>query len=572
MRNTVGIPICGVLIGFASACHPGTTMAQSARGAAAVPNPSFNLATVPENLVTAILSVDTRNPIASDSNPGTAAQPFRTIGAAVQVARSNNSKGIGSKISISPGVYREQILLPIDSNATQAPIVIEAQETGAVTIEGADVWTGWQRQSGTNVYMHPWPYKWGLAPYPAGWVGNVVLTDIVRRREMVFVNGQLFQQVVALSNLVDNSFYVSEQTGTIFLQFGGNTNVATALVEVSVRSPLLRAQGRTNLVLRGLTFHRGNPALPDAAVQVVDSSAVLIEDCWFYLNNWDGLDVQTSNDVIIRNSVADSNGASGIGGFKLKRFLFEDSETSFNNWRGAEGGFYGWSVAGGEFSEIHDGIIQRYRSIANQARGCWLDSDNVNITVDGADLGRNYRDGIFIEANEGPIAISNSFIHENLNAVLGANSTDVSLIGNCLWGNTQSQIQITGVLNRAVSNWETGAQFTLSAGRWTIDGNMIQSESANQAWLTTPNWQPFLSSLGSDGNHWLRPLDLRGFAVGANLWTLQDWQKSIGVDLESLAESRLTNRTPPPPRFPTMRGTKPPVRTPSVENIQVLPR
>jgi hypothetical protein len=552
MRNTVGIPICGVLIGLASACHPGTTMAQSARGAAAVATANFNVATVPEDRVTAILSVDVMNPIAADSNPGTPAQPFRTIGAAVQVARSNNLKGVGTKISISPGIYREQILLPIESNATNAPIVIEAQRAGSVTIEGTDVWTGWQRQTGTNIYTHPWPYQWGLAAYPAGWEGNVVLTDIVRRREMLFVNDQLFQQVLTPSGLVDNSFYVSEQTGTIFLRLDGNTDITASQVEVSVRSPLFRAQGRTNLVLRGLTFHRGNPALPDAAVQVVDSSTVLIENCGFYVNNWDGLDVQVSNDVIIRSTIANNNGASGMSGFRLRRFLFEDSETSFNNWRGAEGGFYGWSVAGGEFSEIHDGLIQRYSSTSNQARGCWLDSDNINITVDFADVGQNYRDGIFIEANEGPIAIRNSYIHENLNAILGANSTDVSLNGNYFWANTQSQIQITGVLNREVSNWETGAQYTLSAERWTVDGNIIQSQSADQAWLTTPNWQPFLSSVASDDNLWLRQVDPRGFLIGTSIWTLQDWQKLTGVDLDSLAGSKLTNRFWPPPRFPVL--------------------
>jgi len=79
----------------------------------------------------------------SDSNPGTQAQPFQTIGKAASVAVANNRKSIGTRVTISTGSYRESISLSSNSNNTSLPITFEAATNGTVQISGADVWTGW---------------------------------------------------------------------------------------------------------------------------------------------------------------------------------------------------------------------------------------------------------------------------------------------------------------------------------------------------------------------------------------------------------------------------------------------
>jgi Right handed beta helix region len=313
-----------------------------------------------------------------------------------------------------------------------------------------------------------------------------------------------------------------------------------ALAEVATRSPILLAQGKKNLVLRKLEFQHGNPAVPDGAVQITDSSGVLVEDCGFWWNNWDGFDVLVSNDVTIRRASANHNGGSGLGGYKLKRLLIDTTDSSFNNWRGAQGQFFGWAVAGGKFGAIHDGMVSRHRALANQSRGLWFDYDNVNVSIEQAGLYNNKTDGIFIEANAGPVAIRNSLIAGNVegSGVLGSNSSDVTIKDSEIWANGRAQIGITGVDSRQVSNWETGASVNVRPERWSILSTLIWASTTAQAWLETPDWPAFYTTLNSRSNVWSRPVDPRAFGVGSRQLALFDWQQLTSMDLDSTAYIR----------------------------------
>ena len=79
--------------------------------------------------------VDNQSPNGSPTGPGTEAQPYSSIAAAV-AAR----KGPGVTIVVRPGLYREQITVPA-SGAEGAPYVIRAQGPGVV-LEGANDFTG----------------------------------------------------------------------------------------------------------------------------------------------------------------------------------------------------------------------------------------------------------------------------------------------------------------------------------------------------------------------------------------------------------------------------------------------
>src|SRR6516225_8917194 len=75
-------------------------------------------AQVNEKLETAFIYVDVNT--GSDSNPGTASQPLKTI---------------------------------------------EAATSGTVFVSGADAWTGWTPYSGNpNIFTQAWPYQWGECP------------------------------------------------------------------------------------------------------------------------------------------------------------------------------------------------------------------------------------------------------------------------------------------------------------------------------------------------------------------------------------------------------------------------
>src|SRR5215831_8746699 len=83
----------------------------------------FGQANVNESLETATVYVDGVN--GSDSNPGTSAEPLKTIGAGVSKAVNNNHNGIGTKVIIRPATYRESIAVGHSGKSTSLPMTFE---------------------------------------------------------------------------------------------------------------------------------------------------------------------------------------------------------------------------------------------------------------------------------------------------------------------------------------------------------------------------------------------------------------------------------------------------------------
>ena len=61
----------------------------------------------------------------------------------------------------------------------------------------------------------------------------------------------------------------------------------------------------------------------------------------------------------------------------------------------------------------HNSTFKNFRAIANQTMGLWFDSDNSGIVVEDSYLSRNEINGVFLEANQGPITIKNSKLCNN---------------------------------------------------------------------------------------------------------------------------------------------------------------
>ena len=78
----------------------------------------WSQANVNESSETAFLYVN--NLIGSDSNPGSQAYPLRSLSAAAGRALANSRNGVGTRVIIAPGTYRESVSLS-GSSAT-API------------------------------------------------------------------------------------------------------------------------------------------------------------------------------------------------------------------------------------------------------------------------------------------------------------------------------------------------------------------------------------------------------------------------------------------------------------------
>jgi hypothetical protein len=90
--------------------------------------------------------VDASNGACSNLGPGTEAQPYCSIGAAMAA-----HKGPGITIVVKPGVYREQLTVGA-SGAAGSPYVIQGRGPGVV-IDGADNYANtalWVRSVGNT--------------------------------------------------------------------------------------------------------------------------------------------------------------------------------------------------------------------------------------------------------------------------------------------------------------------------------------------------------------------------------------------------------------------------------------
>src|SRR5947209_5829890 len=87
-------------------------------------------ANVTENQTTYIY-VDAKN--GSDSHSGAQTSPLKTIQAAINKADTDNQKGIGVKIIVNAGVYREALTIN-NYKSTGAALTVQAAVTGTAII------------------------------------------------------------------------------------------------------------------------------------------------------------------------------------------------------------------------------------------------------------------------------------------------------------------------------------------------------------------------------------------------------------------------------------------------------
>ncbi|MBC7870356.1 MAG: right-handed parallel beta-helix repeat-containing protein [Chitinophagaceae bacterium] len=486
-----------------------------------------------------VIFVNPNDPTALDTHPATELQPVLTAARGLQLAEVANQAGIGVRVLLAPGTYRESLLMATDPARTAAPIIIESAVVGGAIISGSDVWTGWVRQGSTNTYTHPWPYDWGLAPIPDGWDG-VEVPEVIRRHEMIFVNGQPMQQVFSPSALMPDSFYVDEQTALVTLLLASAEAIETKQVEVSTRESLLQIRDRSNLILRGLSFQHASTAF-DSAVSLFDSSNILVENNTFTWNNASGFGLIRATNAVTRGNIYRDNGGTGFGGARLLNYLSENETASGNNWRGVQGDFIGWSVAGIKHLRVHHAVYRNFRSEDNFAHGFWLDSDNLDVVLDNVIICGNLNSGLYLESSPGPLTVRNSLLCENSRAgIRSANIKNVTLENNIFYGNGYAGILFTGENGgRSTRNWETEELSEIfPAERYTLLNNILVGKDNEQpvirSTLSFDAWNIFTADLNSANNTFYNAGTQAAFTLFVSeVVTFADWQALTGQDQTS---------------------------------------
>jgi parallel beta-helix repeat protein len=472
----------------------------------------------------------------NDINPGTAVQPTQTIQAALNKAITSANAGVGAKIMIAPGTYHESL----NVNSTgQGTITIQASTLGTAVIDGADVVTGWSKAS-TGVYSAHWADTVGGCPLPANWYTG--MPPVVQANEMVFVNGALMAQVMSSSQLRPGTFYVNKGSSQVQLYPPSGTNMSTANVEIASRRSVLTTSGK-NLVFRGLSFQHAASCMNDNAVTVTSGSNVLFDSDTAEWNNWGGIGVNGSTGVTVENTTADYNGGSGLSGFQDTNSTWSNNETDFNNWRGSMVGLYDFANGGLKLGRVRTATITSQKSYYNASQGLWFDTDNENVTINGAKLDGNMVGNLQLEASQGP------FLVENSNFCNGAgiqilNSSGITFSGNTFYNNggtsfQNGQLFLAGnAAGRSFTNWTTHQSMTTWTTGMKLQNNNFVAVGSGQYVFNTytsgSQWSKFVSSLSSNNNHWYNSSSTSDFVLpGNSKTTLSGWRSSTHQDSSS---------------------------------------
>lgn len=469
----------------------------------------------------------------NDSSSGTAQEPLRTINEGLRRALANRSRGIGTRVLVMPGTYRESLVGGY-SSAPGPLIVLESYQRHRAVITGADRWTGWTCSA--DVCTHTWQFDWGTTPNP--WPGSIDIGELALRRELISVNGNNLDQVLSRSGMPAGSFYVDEGADLVYVKPPSGVDLNSARVEVGVRPVLLRTQGLSNLVVEGFVFTHAATQFRGAAVDVVDQSDVVANNLIVQLNGQNGVSLKGRR-ITLSNSEISESGSSGLTAYRLLDSSVSNVSAVDGNWRGVRGGYDSWEV-GNKFTQTHRIVIEDFASTDNMSRGLWLDSDNADIVIEDATLCRNLRDGLFIEANQGPITVSGSTICDNNDyGILTSASQDLTITDNVIEGNVKSQLRLSGSFGHSLNDFETGEHHELENVDWNVSRNTVASDSGGPLITTTyptSAWPLLMQTSVFDYNsytsHVQRPFQIAGGTfVDFGGWksnTGQDGHSSIG--------------------------------------------
>lgn len=492
--------------------------------------PNIKLPVIDETKVSKVFYVNPTASGASDSNSGSSSSPFKSITAGINAAQKVRSFTTGVKVVIYPGTYRENVRISADPPGSFGPFVVEGTEKGKIIVKGSDQWTGWKLDSGA-VYAHSWPYKWGAVsdPYP-GW--NLNLGEIVRRRESIFVNGTRLKQVLSRVAMLQGTYYVSETDAQVYIWLKDSSDPANSKVEVSIREHVFQVDSKQNLVLRNIRFEHDNSFSPNAGGTIASCTNVLLEDCSFNSGNWGGYVLAHCKNVTLHRVEANDNGGLGVDHHKCSYLVSQDCEASFNNVRGDWGGFHGVAVSGQKNMYIRHAFYGGMKGIGNLTRAFWFDTDNRDIMVDHAYFCDNLTNGLFIEANGGPITIQNGTIGLNGRAGLQVTNSENATVRNMnFYGNADQQISLTGYQWRTITLYPEGTDVNLTIKNWNISGNRVEASNIDQDLIFAREWS--LGGFIADKNTWFNPDKTSAFEVGSKFMGLSGWKTITGQEASS---------------------------------------
>jgi hypothetical protein len=553
-----------VAAALAATAFVGLPSAASASGTATTdPTAGAVITALPGNV--AVLHVDGVHYDRVVMPDGSESLPFPTITWAVTQAQKLRGNGHAVRIVVAPGTYREQVT--IGSAGSNPPLVLESAEPGRAVVTGADVERRWSPIAGTDLVQAPWPHEWGFAPIPASWDG-VSVSDAVRRREAVRVDGAPLKQVLTEDQLTSGTFFVDEAGDRLVVRPPTGVDLADRTVEVAQRDRTLHVRGQADdVTVRGFTFEAAAAPFEKHMAYVSDATDVLLEGNTFRHSSWGGLGLCCGSRITVRDNRSIDNGGNGIDSYKTSGLLLAANTMTGNNVRGAANGYTGWSVAGSKHLLLRDALLTGNTYDANWSRGLWLDTDVSNVVVRGDRACSNFREGFFIEAVQGPVTVEDStFCTNGQGGIVVATSRDLTIQRSVLSGNGRGNLVFAGERTRTWMDHTTGASITVGDFEAIrLFENQLASGGAAPLVMTPvitlTDWEARLQAgeITARANTWIHPdvdaaIKVRGTSYPKANWDAHTGDGSAAVTTTVTEPPVTTSTTTPAAPGPKKAG------------------
>jgi alpha-L-arabinofuranosidase len=434
--------------------------------------------------------VNRSDPRSSDENPGTEAQPFRTINRAAKAVKP------GERIWIHAGVYRELVRPRVGGEAPDKMIAYEAAPGEQVIIKGSRVVESrWERSvdphntEGRSIYskrlwmtaladsmfengyfafreqnasnvdldLMSWALRWkGRIPYSLP-------------RGMLFEEGRRMVQLGTYEDLVrlPGSYWVAPDGKTVHVHPFGAGDPNGRLFEAAVQPHIIQpeAPGLGYIRISGLILEQcanGLPRVGIGALYTMGGHHWIIERNTVRHVNSVGIEMgyltfergdkrfppRTDPDLghhIVRGNRIYDCGTAGIRGLNVSHALVEDNDITECGWQDAE---FHWEVAGIKLL-VNRGTLVQHNRISRQIGGCgiWLDWDNQNSRVTGNVIHdiQTVQGAIFIEASPQPNLVDNNIIWNIDGQGIRAADTDNLVIAHNLFGHIKDDLVVARV-------------------------------------------------------------------------------------------------------------------------------
>lgn len=390
---------------------------------------------------------------------------FRTIGAAMRVVER------GDVVLVRPGVYREEVRIPVGGLSPERPTVLRSAVRGQAIVKGSEVWTNaWTRLGSgkKNLWVSPLDRSlfpvWTNSPYmrtisvagadlsrAARPVTNALVdaeTYMPRTLGQIFVDGAAFTEVTTVREFrgVPDTWMVSKDGGAIWLHPAEHRPpLESSLVEWSVRNRCIGAnrRGLADVVVDGFTVeHCANQgAFPQiGAIDVRSGTRWIVEnntvrhaktagitcgsEYWGDFKNgspWkehrfpdmpdEDQRLIFSTACEIRHNTVSDCGVHGIAAWNPNGVKIYCNTVERNN-----RGDYpesDWEETAGIKIHGFPAVVANNIIRDNDAFGVWFDTGFRNNRISGNFIGGNRRGGIMFETCRGHALVDNNVIVGN---------------------------------------------------------------------------------------------------------------------------------------------------------------